>query len=160
VVEEEMARHQDPAAFLGELVQLLHLGPAHRRRLLDEHVLVHFECPPGELVVGRDRRRHDNRVDRVVGEQVVEVGRHASGRVVGRERRSLPRVDVAEPAKVGQLAKVPHEVVPPLAQTGDADGRGARRARHSLKTFPFWEPFLPVALRRSTTSSAPSTTSS
>ena len=43
VVEQQVARHQHEASLLGERDELLHLGGAHRGRLLDEDVLARLE---------------------------------------------------------------------------------------------------------------------
>ena len=147
-----MAGHEDSTSFLRKVAQLLHLGAAHRGRFLDEDVLVRLERPPRELEVGGHRRRDDDRLERLVGEQVVEIRRHLRSRMAGGELGTPISGRVAEPAELGQLHEVADEVLPPLAEAGDADGRS-----HSLNTFPFCEPFLPVALRRSTTSCASST---
>ncbi len=44
VVEEQVAGHQHPVDLVGERDQLVHLGGAHRRRLLDEHVLARLRA--------------------------------------------------------------------------------------------------------------------
>ena len=73
VVEQQMARHQHEVALGRERDELVHLGGAHRRRLLDEHVLARLERLLRERVVRRHRRRDHDGVERPVGEQLVEV---------------------------------------------------------------------------------------
>ena len=72
MVEQEVTRHQHAVALGGERHQLVHLGGAHRGRLLDEHVLSRLEHALRERVVRGHRRRDDDGVDRVVGEHLVE----------------------------------------------------------------------------------------
>ena len=92
VVEEQVARHQHEVALLGERDELLHLLAAHRRRLLDEDVLAGLERLLRELVVRRDGRCDDDRVDGVVGQQLVERGgRRAPAGSARRTRRAAPR---------------------------------------------------------------------
>ena len=55
VVEEQVTRHADEVALLREADEIIHLLAAHRRRLLDEHVLARLEGLSSEAVVGRDR---------------------------------------------------------------------------------------------------------
>jgi hypothetical protein len=67
----------------------------------------------------------------------------------------LRLVDVAQPGEVGQIGEVAHEVLAPLAEADLSDAR-----HQSFQTFPLPVPFLPVALRKSTTICARSTRSS
>src|SRR3954451_18852816 len=73
VVEQEVTRHEDERARLGEGDQLLHLGGLHRRRLLDEDVLAGRERRACKRVVRRHGGRDHDRVDLVRREQLVEV---------------------------------------------------------------------------------------
>ena len=75
MVAEQVADHQHQAALVGELDEALGRGGVLSERLLDEAVLARLERPLGELGVGRDRGGDRDRVEVVVGEQVVEVGR-------------------------------------------------------------------------------------
>ena len=121
VVQQQMAGHEHEAALTREPQQLLHLGALHRRRLLDEHVLARLERLLRERVVGRHRRRDDDGVELVVGEQLVEVGRHPRLRMPCREL--LPQLlrGVAEPRELGELVEVADEVLPPVAEADLAD---------------------------------------
>ena len=73
MVEQQVTRHEDAVAVVREADELVHLDCAHRRRLLDEDVLAGLERALGERVVCRDGRRDDDRVERFVGKQVVEL---------------------------------------------------------------------------------------
>ena len=150
VVEEQVARHQDEVAFLGERDELVHLGAHHRGRLLDQDVLAGSERAPRELEVGRDRRRDDDGVELVVGEHLVEARR--SSAPAGSERRGLAscRIRVAEPGELRQLGEVAREVRSPVAEPATPT-----RTRHSFQTLSEPFPLAPVALRRSTTSAPP-----
>jgi hypothetical protein len=155
VIEQQVPRHQDEAAFFREVAELLELGTAHRGRLLDEDVLAGLERASRELVVSRHGRRDHDRLDGVVRQEVIEGRRQARLRIALREALVLCLVDVAEPGEVGEVGEVAREVLAPLAE---AD---LSQARHqSFHTFPLPAPFLPVALRRSTTICARSTRSS
>ena len=121
VVEEEMARHEDEPARLGEPDQLLHLRGPHRRRLLDEDVLAGLERRARERVVRRDGGRDHDGVDVVRGEQLVEVARHLRVGIALRELRAPLLARVAEPAQVGQVVEVAREVAAPVAEPGLAD---------------------------------------
>jgi hypothetical protein len=154
VVEQQVAGHQHETSLLREFAQLLHLARTHRRRLLDEDVLARFEGAARQLVVRRHRGRDHDRLDGVVGEQVVEAGRHPGPGVALRKSGPQLFVQVADPGELGQLVEVAGEVPSPLAQADLTD------ARHSFQTFSWFDPFLPVALRRSTTTCARSTRSS
>ena len=146
VVEQQVARHQHAVCARRERDQLVHLDRAHRGRLLDEDVLAGLECPLGERVVGRHGRRDHDGVERVVGEQVVDLGRRARVRVPRGHRLELGAVEVADPGQVGEVVEVAGEVRAPVVEPDDTDPRGRR---YSFQTFPSisW-PF--VALRKST----------
>jgi len=64
-------------------------------------------------------------------------------------------VEIAEPRKVREIVEVANEVLAPLADPDLCEPH-----LHSFQTFPFSWPFLPVALRKSTTSWASSTSCS
>src|SRR6476646_4788495 len=152
VVEKQMTGHQHEIPLLREGDELLHLLRAHRGRLLDKNVLASLERLLRELVVGRHRRRDRDRRDGVVGERVVERGRDprvgiALGVVV-----APCLVEVADPRQLGELADDASDVPSPApdARVGDAD-------RQSFQTFSLEIPARPVALRRSTTRLASST---
>ena len=154
MVEQQVSRHQDQVAFLGQLAQLFDLRSAHCRRLLYEHVLAGLECAPRELVVRRHRRSDDNCLHRVIREHVAEARGHLRRRIRLSRLGAALFVDIAKPNEVRELVEVAGEVLSPLAQADLTD------ARHSFQTFSWFDPFLPVALRRSTTTCARSTRSS
>ena len=106
VVEQEMAGHEHEVALLGDAHELVHLGGVHRRRLLDEDVLAGLERLLREREVRRHRRRDHDRVERVVGEQVVVALGRPRVRVARRESvarcagsRSQTQVSSARPSK-------------------------------------------------------------
>ena len=105
-----------------EREQLLHLGGAHRRRLLDEDVLARLERPPRELVVRRDRRR-DRRRRRARRRPAARRSRRSCGRSgSGRANsRAAAPSSVAEPRELGELVEVAGEVRAPVAEAGLAD---------------------------------------
>src|SRR5436305_8988905 len=102
----------------------------------------------------RHARGHRDRVDRRVVEQVVEVGGEPRLRILrGIALAALGR-EVAAPGEVGDARHVAHDVGSPVAEAHDADANA-----HSLTTLSLDVPAAPVALRKSTTSLARSTTS-
>ncbi len=70
-VEESVAAHQQQAAPLGGVYEAGGVGARVGERLLDEGVLARLDRGQGQLVMRVDRRRDQDRVDRLVGEQVV-----------------------------------------------------------------------------------------
>ena len=156
VIEQEMAGHEDEPAILGEADQLLHLDGPHCRGLLHEDVLAGLERRARERVMRRDGRRDHDGVDVGGGEQLVEVARHPGVGVPLCELGALLVACVAEPAEVGEIVEVAREVAAPVAQSCLTDAQ----SRHSLKTCSAALPLAPVALRRSTTSGASSTSPS
>ena len=151
VVEQQVAGHEDEVAGLGQRDELLHLLSPHRGRLLDEDVLPGFERLLREAVVRRDRRRDHDRLDVVVGDEVVERARHPRARIALRVLRAPRLVGVADPREVGELTDDADDVLPPPADARVGD------AGQSFQTFSLVTPARPVALRRSTTSCASST---
>jgi hypothetical protein len=151
VVEQQVTRHEGEVARLGERDQLLHLLSPHRGRLLDEDVLPGFERLLRKVVVRGDGRRDHDRLDGVVGDEVVERARHARARVALGVLRAAGLVRVADPREVGQLTDDADDVLPPPADARMGD------AGQSFQTFSLVIPARPVALRRSTTSCASST---
>ena len=100
----------------GKRDELVDLGGGHRRRLLDEHVLSGLERPPRELGVRGHRRRHDHCVERVVREQLVEIGRRPRLREAAARSLEGTAVRVAEPCELGERVEVPREVGAPVAE--------------------------------------------
>ena len=158
VVEQQVAGHQDELALRGEADELLHLHGAHRGRLLDEDVLPRFERLLRERVVGRHRRRDDDCLEVGSGEHLCVVLVDRDVRIARGEPPAQLRVEVAERDERAEIVEVPREVRAPVAEADQADARLA--AGHSLKTFSDEVPLAPVALRRSTTSWASSTSAS
>jgi hypothetical protein len=74
----------------------------------------------------RHRRRDDDGVERLVGEQVGVVGRRARVRVPSGEPGTQPLVQVAEPRELGELVEVADEVGAPVPEADDADPRPRR----------------------------------
>ena len=152
VVEQQMAGHQDEVALRGEPDQLVHLGCAHRGRLLDEHVLAGRQRLLRQLVVSRHRRGDHYGLKCLVGQHFVESRGGFRLRKPSSEQRQLFRGHVAQPREVGEVVEVAREVRSPVAEPGDAD------PRHSFQTFPSTSAPL-VAFRKSTITSARRTTS-
>ncbi len=122
-----MARHEHEPACLRETDELLHLGEAHRRRLLDEDVLARLERRLRERIVRGNRGRDHDRVDVVGGEKLLErAGNPGVGVALAELRLSL-LARVAEPAQVGEIVEVAGEVAPPVAEPRLSDPQ-----RHSL----------------------------
>jgi hypothetical protein len=74
--------------------------------------------------VRRYGRCHHHRVERVVGEQLVEARGRARVRVARRDGSEPLVVEVAQPREVGQFVEVAYEVRAPVVETDDADPRG------------------------------------
>jgi len=91
---------------------------------------------------------------RLFGKNVLEVRGHLRVGIARPEALAQLRVEVDEPGELGELVEVAHQVGAPVAQARQAN------LGHNFQTFPLPEPFLPVALRRSTTSDASSTSRS
>ena len=122
-----MPRHEHEITRAGQRDELVHLGGAHRGRLLDEHVLARLERLLCELVMRRDGRRDHDGVELVVSEHLGEVAGHASARVALRKVGLRLGTRVAEPAQVGEVVEVAGEVPPPVAEARLSDPQ-----RHSL----------------------------
>jgi hypothetical protein len=99
--------------------------------------------------VGDDGRRDRHGVELVVREQVVEARRLARVGEAGAVALEPAVVSIADPGERSalQVVQVSRQVRAPVAE---AD----RRQLQSFHTRPFADPFLPVALRKSTTSLA------
>ncbi len=110
-----------------------------------------FERLLRKVVVRGDGRRDHDRLDGVVGDEVVERARHARARVALGVLGATSRVRVADPREVGQLTDDADDVLPPPADARMGD------AGQSFQTFSLVIPARPVALRKSTTSCASST---
>ena len=156
VVEEQVAGHEHEVALLGERDELLHLGAAHRRRLLDEDVLAGLERLLRERVVRRHRRRDHDRVERrrSASRSSKSAGRPRA-RVAARELLPGAPRRRRRASELGEVVEVADEVRAPVAEAGLAD---ADRL-YSFQTFALAASWPPVALRKSTTTSARSTTS-
>ena len=107
------------------------------------------ECLARELEVRHDRRRDGDGVDADVRHHLLEARRLARVGKAGAEALEALLLAVADPRELCalQLVEVPREVRAPVAEAH-------RSEPHSFHTRPSVEPFLPVALRKSTTSCA------
>ena len=153
--EQQVPDHEPAVGVLGGLDELARLGDRERERLLDEEVLAGGEHAHAERMVGRHRGRDRDTVDGVVGEHLVEVGGHAR---LGVQLAVAAQVVVGEVAGPGELAdasEVASEVRAPVAQADDRQPQGARHRRITLSSAPGTRR---VALRKSTTIGASSTT--
>ena len=189
MVEEQVAGHEHEVALLGESDELVHLRCSHRRRLLDEDVLVRRQRAAREIEMRRDRRRDHDRVELGVGDQLVDIAGQPRVGIAAGEGLAHGGIRVAEPDEVGELVEVAREVRPPVAEAGEADGGSAGgpggglgrheharqgrsiaqlraaerppwvagRAIYNFQTLSERRPSVRVALRRSTTSCASST---
>ncbi len=112
----------------------LGVGDRLRERLLDEAVLAGLEHAHGEIGVCRDRGGDDDRVELVVGEQVVEVGREARAAVHGGQALAHLGAAVAAPRELGavEAVEVAGEVRAPVAEPDDADPDGGVAGRSGL----------------------------
>ena len=125
--ENCVAHRQDPIACLGLVDEGLRFLAAECDRLLDEDVLVGLQRSLGEVEAIRCRRRDDDGVDAVVGQDVAE----ARGPARSRESRAVGHADVrapvAEPTDLcaGQLVEGAGESRAALAEPheGDANRR-------------------------------------
>jgi hypothetical protein len=129
VIEQQVPWHQHELALPGDRHELLRLGRVHRHRLLDEDVLAGEQRPPREVEVRHDGRGDDDRLELGIGEQLVEVGRHARAGIARGEARAVLVGEIAEPRQVGNLVEVPREVRTPVAEAGQADPHLAHRER-------------------------------
>ena len=126
VVDEQVADHQDLAAALGRRDRPLGVLDRVGERLLDQAVLAGVEHPLGERAVRRDRRGEDDRVERVVGEQIVEVG----GEARGLERRRPAGSRPARRRRSTRRARSPGSPRS-CARGSGPSSRGRRRRRGS-----------------------------
>src|SRR6185312_5799124 len=101
----------------------------------------------------RHARGDGDGVELGVVQQIVEGGREAGLRVLGRVTGAVLVGEIAAPCEVRHPSHVAHDVRAPVAQADDADADA-----HSLTTLPLAVPADPVALRKSTTSRARCTT--
>ena len=151
VVEQQVAGHQHEVALLGERDELVHLGAAHRRRLLDEDVLARLERLLRERVVRRHRRRDDDRLELGVGEQLVErAGRRARWGSAARTARAAPPRRRRSSARSASSSTLRTRFAPQAPRPDLADADGSLRA-----STPCPRPRgRAVALRKSTTTFA------
>jgi hypothetical protein len=118
-----VADHQDLAAALRRVDRALGVLDRVSQRLLDQAVLAGVQDPLREWAVGGDRRGEDDRVERVVAEQVIDVG----GEAGGLERRRpagaglLGRVAAPRELAARDRGEVAREVRAPIAEADDAD---------------------------------------
>ena len=155
VIQEQVAGHEDEVTVVRDRHELVDLRARHRRGLLDEDVLAGLESELGERKVRRHRRGYHDRVERRIREHLLEGLGPARLRIPRLELTALSIRGIAEPGEVRQVGEVPREVLPPVAQACLANAGG-----HSFQTLSERLPFCPVALRRSTTSTASSTRAS
>ena len=119
MVEQEVAGHDHEVTLLSQCAELLGLLGPERRRLLDEDVLPRGERAVREVEVGGNGRGDDDRVHRVVGENLVEV----LGGARLREARPVPFQllgrRVANPRQAREIVEVTRQVRAPVAQPGN-----------------------------------------
>jgi hypothetical protein len=132
VVLEQVADHQHAIGRARRRHHLLGLLDRLGERLLDEAVLAGLQHPHRERSVRRHRRGQRDRVQRLVGQQLVQRGRHAgTGEGAPLTGPALLRL-VAQPGQLGvrKPVEVARQVGAPVAESGDADPdhRAAGRA--------------------------------
>ena len=136
VVEQQVAGHQHEAVRLGGGDEILGVGRARRRRLLDEDVLAGLERALRELVVRRGGGGDDDRVQLRVGEHLVVVRGRPRPRIARPVALERVRRRVADPAQLGEVGEVAGQVRAPVAEADQADpdgsagGAGAGLVRH------------------------------
>jgi len=131
VVLEQVADHQRAAGSGGGVDRALRVGDLDRKRLLDEAVLAGLEHRDRELGMGRDRGRERDRVQLGIGEQVVELGRHAHPGELSCRSLTRSGVAVAAPAQLAAAdrSEVAGEVRSPVPEPGNADADRRVRAQ-------------------------------
>src|SRR5256714_11801963 len=109
------------------------------------------------MVMGRNGCRDHDRLHRRIGQELVEVGGGTRVRMAPRQSLEAILGRIADPGEIRDLVEVADEIRAPRAEAGlpDADARVV--ARQSFHTFSLSIPL--VALRKSTTTLARSTTS-
>ena len=122
-----MPGHDDEIPFGGGVHQLDALLGGRGERLLDEDVLAGLERGEPERVVGADRRRDRDGVDRLVGEDLVELLAGADAREAPAHQLEAVRVAVADrrDLRALELEEVANEVRAPVTEPDDCDADGS-----------------------------------
>ena len=136
----------DTAALKAELVAKH--GEAQRARI-----------ERGVEQVAAQWRQEDGDMAAFVREHFIERGRPSNGGITPSDLFEGALVEIANPADIRPIDVMhgPYEIRTPVAEPDEAD---PRRPGQSFQTFSDSRPFLPVALRKSTTTCARSTRSS
>ena len=131
-VEEGMPWHENAAGLLRFARQVERIVRRAGEGLLDEHMLSGRQRRAGDGVVGRDRRRDGHCLDRVVGEDLVQVGGENEARVARADlcQRALPSVADRDELRELLFVQVADQIGPPIAKSDD--GRTDRVVRHGL----------------------------
>src|SRR3954454_3836684 len=122
-VDEGVARHEHEPALIRDLDELLGFLGGLRERLLDEDVLAGLEAALGERVVGRDRGDDEDRVDRVVVDDRLDLSGQVDARVTPGLLGQSVRVLVTEGRDVNvlELERRAQDVRAPVSETDYRD---------------------------------------
>ena len=124
MVLEQVTDHEDALRRLGGRAHVLGVGHVERERLLDEDVLAGLDAGQRELRVACCGRGDGDGVDRVVGEELVELT-HRDAMAL-RHRRRRGRVGIVHGHERAELIEHPHEVATPVPAPEDRDAGCAR----------------------------------
>ncbi len=141
VVLEQVPDHENLAGVIGRGDSALGVGGGGGERLLDEAVLARLGDGDRELSVRGHRRGEHDRVELLVGEEIVERAGGARGWKRALEPCARVRRGVAQPAQLAarDRGEVAREVRAPVAEPDDADADGplvAHRARAGVLIGP------------------------
>jgi hypothetical protein len=131
VVEQEVARHEDEPALLGESDELLTEGRRQCQRLLDEDVLAGQERFARQLEMRHDRRGDGDRVERLVREEILEECRFAGIWKAPAVTLDPTFVTITDPGEGGavQVVQVPRQIRAPVAEPNRPYGERLTRQR-------------------------------
>ena len=115
--------HQHARLALRDLDQHLGLGAGGGERFFDQDVLAGLERGEAQLVVGGDRRGHDDRLDVGPRDQLDRVVEEEGTRVTGAGGLAASRAPIGDGRQghAADLAEVAREVGAPVAEADETD---------------------------------------